>query len=464
MVKPEVDKLIHPMQVRRLVRVQYFDTKPEDVNSAIRNLMIGVYRWFSDLCDVAGRDPVVRRAYATRRNAISSRRVDVKPSTRDEEARATFIADTVRRMVEGIDSFEQLSNQMLDALGKGIAVAEINWVFRGGLWQPAFSMVRTRDLEWDVDGGVGIRPLNGPYVRVADHPGKFWVFIPSTQTGLPTDQGDFIAVLYFWLFKRWGYKFWLQGGERFGNPFVFARLPGVADVSVRQGMLQNLQELTADSVGVFDGEASIEVIDAKMPGSASVWSEMVAQFDRQIQIALVGSPDLFDAGKNGSLSAVETRNAVRLESSESEARQLWASFTRDVVDRFLEYNSDALGGWAHAPTVETVFESPSETANIIAALPQGLKITHNELRSAVGLAPMPEGGDEYVTITPAAPPALFSAQEEAAPLPLVQRPAKAMSTKATSTATSGATDYPTKLARELESLSATRSRLPRKPR
>jgi phage gp29-like protein len=413
--KPDTNRLVENMQVRRLVRTQYFDAKPQDVQKAVQQLMQGVYRWFSDLCDVAGRDPVVRRAYATRRNAISSRRVEVEASTQDEKARADVAAQAVREMLDNIDQLETLTGQMLDGLGKGIAVSEINWVYKRGYWMPEFSPVRTRDIEWDIDGGVGIRPLNGDYIRVADYPGKFWCFIPQTQTGLPTDQGDFISVLYWWLFKRWGYKFWLQGAERFGNPFVFARLPGVADVSVRNAMLQNLQDLTADSVGVFDGEATIDVIDAKMTGNANVWSEMVREFDRQIQIALVGSPDLFDAGQNGSYSAVATRNAIRLESSETEAKQLWASFQRDVVIPFLDYNSEALGGRLAAPTVKTVFESAIDVANALAGVDRGLELTKNEMRSMVGFGPMTtDDGDEYVARAVSVPEAAQGVEKPAA--------------------------------------------------
>lgn len=395
--KPDSKQLVEMMPVRRFVRMQYFDTKPQDVNRAVSQLMIGVYRYFSDLCDVACRDPVVRRAYAARRNAVASRPVEVAAGEREDKAVSDVTVEATRYLLDSFDDFESVKLRMLDGLGKGVAVAELDWRYKDGWWIPNPSLVLTRDLEWDVEGGIGIRPLNGPYIRVADHPNKFWSFIPSTQTGLVTDQGDFISVLYWWLFKKWGYKFWLQGAERFGNPFVFARLPGVADISVRKAMLQNLQDLTSDSVGVFDGEAMVDVIDAKMTGNANVWSEMVREFDRQIQIALVGSPDIFDAGENGSRSAVETRNDVRLESSEADAKQFWESFRRDVVRPFLMFNADKLGGEFAPPVIKTVFETHRDVQGMLAAISLGMPVTKNELRSAVGMGVVAtDDGDEAI--------------------------------------------------------------------
>jgi len=401
---PETGQIVFRRTIRQLVRQSFADAKPQDIAYAVNSLLQGIFRPWSDICDVVVRDPVVRRAYATRRNSIASRKTDIKPSPIDPRDIAMRAVDMTRDLIDRQQGFEFTLMRQLDGLGKSAAVHEIVWSRDRGLWLPSFEPVLTRDLEWDTMGGLGIRPLNGDYIRIADHPGKFWSFIPSTQPGLATDQGDFISVLYWWVFKKWGVKFWLQGAERFGNPFIYARMAENSPETARASMLNDLQNMSADSVGVVAGDGEVIISDAKAAGSSDVWTNLVNFCDKQIQIALVGSPDLFDAGKNGSYDAVETRDNIRLESSRAESRQLWSSFQRDVLGPFFAYNADLFGGVApSAPTIETVFDKTVRVEALPMAVSSGVAITQNEYRTALGLDQKDDPSGDEIVVAPAQP-------------------------------------------------------------
>jgi len=407
-LNPEIGTIVERRVLRQIVRTGFDDVRPQDITAAIKQLKQGIYRAWSDLCDVVQNDPVINRAYTMQRNAISGRGRTVKPSPIGEADVAKVGVDATVKMLDRVPDLESTLNDMLDALGRGAAVKEIVWVRDRGMWWPTFEPVMTRDLEWDPSGGLGIRTLTGQYLRIADHPGKFWSFIPRQRAGLATDQGSFQVVVFWWLFKKWCFKFWLIGAERFGNPMVVAKMAPGSSEETRESIIADLQALTADSVGAFTAESTIEVIEAKAAASSQVWKDLGAEVDRQMMIGLVGSPDLFEAGANGSRSAVGTRDAIRLETTEAESKALWGSFARDVLTPFLQYNADAFGGVVPpTPTIETVFEAAVDIYPTIAAANAGMKITQNELRAMTGLPPLPSPeGDEAIV-----PPAMLNAAQ-----------------------------------------------------
>lgn len=390
---PGVDQVISKRVLRQLVRKSFDGATPEMIGSAIRQLLMGVYRDWMDACAKMLRDPVVRRADGIRRSEVAGRPFAVKPakSARDNEL-AQAGADALREKMDDDPSLEDVALKMLSALGTGLSVAEIHWHYERGWWVPRFDVLRARDAEWMTDGGLGVRDADNTLHRLADHPGKFWVFVPNNVAGEATEQGDLLSVAYYWIFKTMGWKYWLIASERYGNPLALGRVPRGAVESTRQQLLDSLLQLTGDSVAVVDEGSQIEIIDPKASQSSSLWKDITTSLDEQITIGLCGAPDILKPGETGSYSAVRERSAKALRTSVSDARQLWTSYMRDVGTWFFRFNAAKFGGVAPPmPYIETQFDAEVDAAVLIQAIGAGLEVEQDELRQSIGLDA--RGGD-----------------------------------------------------------------------
>jgi len=181
---------------------------------------------------------------------------------------------------------------------------------------------------------------------------------------------------------------------------VLAQMAASSDSAQRQRILDDLQQLTADSVGVTSGTSDIKIIDPAGAGSTGVWKELRASLNEEIFLSLGVSPDLYLSGANGSRSATETRDGVRLEGSKLDATLMWGSITRDVVRWLAYYNLRRAD--IPLPVISTLFD---DTLPITPDAINVGAVRINEVRSSLGLpAWSVEDGGENIA-RPAPPPA-----------------------------------------------------------
>jgi hypothetical protein len=198
------------------------------------------------------------------------------------------------------------------------------------------------------------------------------------------------------------WTFWLIGAERFGNPLVLAQMAASSDSAQRQRILDDLQQLTADSVGVTSGTSDIKIIDPAGAGSTGVWKELRASLNEELFLSLGVSPDLYLSGANGSRSSTETRDGVRLENSKLDSTLMWGSITRDVVRWLAYYNLRRAD--IPLPVIETLFDDSLPITRD--AIDTG-SVRVNEIRASLGLPAwsVEDGGEEVAKIQlPPAPP------------------------------------------------------------
>lgn len=390
-VVPERERLAPPKSLYS-IRGRYAVT-PDRLNASLLYLDTGRFEMIADLIAQMHTDPVVKRAYEIRRGAVAGRKFtvsapeEVRPGLEDEAKR---LADITRKWLTNMDNLESFLMRVLDAIGPGISVHELIWNLEDGYWLPTPAAVMTREIMYERDWTVAVRNNEYLWVNCADHPGKFIIHNPYTVPTRPIDQGAFLSTVWYWLFKRGGMSFWMNGAERFGNPLVLARMATASDLNQRTQMLNELQQLTSDSVGVLTGASSVEVIDAKASGSTTVWSELLKKLDEQIFLSIGVSPDLLLTGPNGSRSSTETRDGVRLENSKMDARLMWATIIDQCVRYIAHYNR--FDPEVPMPIIGSVFD---DTVPIPDSLIKAGCATVNEVRSGMGLPlwTKEQGGD-----------------------------------------------------------------------
>jgi phage gp29-like protein len=401
---PELGRVIRPQSLSAISGRALQPVSPGRISTALRELDFGNYEYWSDMATQMRRDPVVRRAYSTRRSSVAGRRyaVEMPPDVAPEmRGAAQELVELTKEWLNSLEARETFLMRVLDGIGMGISVHELVWSRMSGAWMPQPVPVQTRNLRYAQDWTLEVRDFDYQWYNTVNFPAKFLTHVPWTDPGRPMDQGDFLACVFYWMFKRNVWTFWLIGAERFGNPLVLAQMAASSDSSQRQRILDDLQQLTADSVGVTSGTSNIEVISPAASGSTAVWKELRDALNQEIFVSLGVSPDLYLSGANGSRSSTETRDGVRLEGSKLDATLMWGSITRDVV-RWLAYSNLSRAD-IPMPVITTLFD---DTLPITADAINVGAVRINEVRASLGLPAwsVEDGGEDIAEAAqPAAP-------------------------------------------------------------
>lgn len=400
---PELGRVIRPQSLSAITGRALQPVSPGRISTALRELDFGNYEYWADMATQMRRDPVVRRAYATRRSSVAGRRyaVEMPPDVAPEmRGAASELVDLTKEWLNSLEARETFLMRVLDGIGMGISVHELVWSRMNGAWMPQPVPVQTRNLRYAQDWTLEVRDYDYQWFNTVNFPAKFLTHVPWTDPGRPMDQGDFLACVFYWMFKRNVWTFWLVGAERFGNPLVLAQMAASSDSSQRQRILDDLQQLTADSVGVTSGTSDIKIIDPAGAGSTGVWKELRASLNEEIFLSLGVSPDLYLSGANGSRSSTETRDGVRLEGSKLDATLMWGSITRDVVRWLAYYNLRRAD--IPLPVITTLFD---DTLPITRDAIDTGSVRVNEVRSSLGLPAwsVEDGGERVAEIAAAQP-------------------------------------------------------------
>lgn len=396
---------------------------PGRITSMLRRLDIGYFDDFADIVEQAHRDAVFRRGSYVRRAAVAARPYTVSPpdDVAPEMRRAADeLAGMTREMLANIPQLTARNMEVLEGIGHGIDVHECTYERKHGLILPTLtekSHVATRDLWVDRDWVWRARDkalqwhtIDGVTPCTAQHEDKsldgkphvdsFLIHRPSTQGGRPQFAGEYLAALWPWLFKLKGWTFWLSGAERFGNPLMIVQAAKDATPEQAQALLEDLQQATADSVGVLKGETTLTIHSPQATGSTTVFQALIDNADRQVLIAQGVPPDLVIASVNGSRSALDTRDGLRTEGSKYDDAAMWDSWVRGPVTWLRRYNMRRED--VPLPVIASQFDDalPVPVEVIAAGLAR-----KNEIRNGAGLPSMAddEGGDQFYVPAPAAP-------------------------------------------------------------
>jgi hypothetical protein len=156
---------------------------------------------------------------------------------------------------------------LLNAIPYGIAVCEIIWEKRNGIYAPAsFVPVPRQALSFPQDGEYMTpyltaenKPLNEPY--------KFLVHRNSTGDGSRWGTPALKSAYWPWKFKRLGFKFWIMAAEKVGVPSVLALFQSKTTEDARaraKALSEELRNLESGSSGAFGNVADIKVVDSEI--------------------------------------------------------------------------------------------------------------------------------------------------------------------------------------------------------
>lgn len=334
--------------------------------------------------DIEERDLHYAAVLGTRRRQVAQLAVHVEAASDAAEhiRHADLVRDWLKRDVLDAALFD-----LLDAVGKGMSIIEIEWESAPDLvapraltWRPLrwFELDRT-DYETPLLlDGIGRLPLA---------PHKFIVHRHPSKSGLTVRSGIARVASWAWMYKAFTQRDWAIFVQNYGMPVRVGRYhPGASDAD-KEVLWQAVANIAGDCAAIIPQGMEIEFVEAaraKQGAAGELYSERADWFDRQVSKLVLGQTATTDAIAGGHAVGKEHRE-VQGDLERSDAKLISATLTRQLVPLIISFN---FGPQARYPRL--VIGRPDETPidTVIAALeklgPLGLTVEASALRDRLG--------------------------------------------------------------------------------
>jgi phage gp29-like protein len=339
-------------------------------------------------------DPHYRSVLQTRKLAVAGIEPEVVAAGEDKLSQevATFVKEIVEAPI-----FADLIMDLLDGLGKGYSVVEIEWDTSGNQWRPQAYVWRdpsgflfdakTRTVMEKNEKGEGV-PLE---------PLRFCVHVPKLKSGLPVRGALARLAAWSFLFKNYTVKDWMRFIEVYGMPLRIGKYGANANEDDKRKLLSALRNMGTDAAAIVPQSAVIEFVQAAS-GTASqgpVFGQMADYLDKQVSKGVLGQTMTSDNGS--SKAQAEVHNEVRLDIRQSDARQVVMTLARDIIMPAVAVNFGMQKKW---PLVRLPVEEPEDMEawadNAGKMMDRGLAVSVRQVREKL-LLDEPVDADDTLT-------------------------------------------------------------------
>jgi phage gp29-like protein len=343
------------------------------------------------------KDPHLFSQLQTRKNAVTGLDYEIIPFS-DEEVDKD-IAEFVKQEIESLENFEDVLMDLLDAIGKGIAMSEIIWTYDEG--KVTIDDIRWRHQKrffWDENDTLKVITKDFPAgIEIPEN--KFIIHRYKARSGHPSRAGVLRVVAWMYLFKNYDLKDWVSFCEVFGMPLRLGKYNPSASEEDKAALIRALVQIGTDAAGIIPDGTEIEFKESSKTTSINVYESLARFCDEQISKAVLGQTLTSDSG-SGSYAQSKTHNEVRHDLTVADCKALAATLRRDLIRPLVLFN---FGEDKRIPYIRFDAEEAGdmkETADIYEKLicQIGLKIPTAHLYKKFSI-PKPEDGEEV-----AAPP------------------------------------------------------------
>lgn len=275
-----------------------------------------------------------------RREAVLSKQTQVLPAS--ESSRDQAIAEFLEEQIAGIPEWRAKLSEMLDAIGKGVSIAELMYDLDGG-------RVVLRDIRFRYQGHFAFGDLAEPEIgplRLAYGGANELLpenkFLVCTFGGRRGNRwGRPLGRRCFWpsWFLRMGIRFWLKFVEK-GTGTVMSKYPQGAEDDV-QALALSAAVAAQDTTAVAIPETFVlEMLDGARQGGTGTYETLVRRCESAIAKIVLGQT-LTSAGSDqgsGSRALGDVHADVRQEKIEADAFWLERCITQEIFRPLVELN------------------------------------------------------------------------------------------------------------------------------
>ncbi|MDL2288281.1 DUF935 domain-containing protein [Oscillospiraceae bacterium OttesenSCG-928-F05] len=337
------------------------------------------------------KDPHLFSQLQTRKNAVTGLDFEVIPFSDDD--RDKRIAEFIKTELSSLESIEDVMLDLLDAIGKGIAVSEIIWEVQSGRTSvKAINPVYQKRFFWDAEDHFKVYTKNFPSgLTVPEN--KFIVHRYKARSGHPARAGVLRVVAWMYLFKNYTLKDWVSFCEVFGMPLRLGKYAQGASPEDKEALMRALVQIGTDAAGIIPDGTEIEFKESAKTTSADVYERLARYCDEQISKAVLGQTLTSDAG-GGSYAQSKTHNEVRHDLTIADCKALAATLKRDLIRPLALFN---FGEEHRLPSIRFDCEEAGdlkESAEILSILIEkmGLPVPQGYIYKKFSI-PKPERGE-----------------------------------------------------------------------
>jgi len=366
--------------------------------------VIAQYELFEDMEE---RDGHILSEMSKRRRAVSGLPWDVVPPP-NASAQEKKAADDLKAMLDEIDDIEGALFDTTDAIGKGFACQEIEWMRDGNRWLP--NTITHRPQSW-------FRLFRGyqQEVRLRDNspdgePLRPFGWITHThraRSGYLERASLFRALVWPYLFKNYSVGDLAEFLEIYGIPLRIGKYPPGASDREKTTLLRALVSVGHNAAGIIPDGMTLDFHDTA-DGDAAAFQLMMDWCERTQSKVILGATLTSQADRGSNTNALgNVHNEVRKELRDSDAKQVAATWTRDLIYPLAALNGLAPNGFRRAPRMKIDIAESKDIGTYATSLPAlvklGMKIPRSWAHEELGI-PEAEGEDDLLS-EPAPPPA-----------------------------------------------------------
>lgn len=343
--------------------------------------------------DEMQRDAQVRACLNTKKFAVLSKGWDLRPATNSPQD--TEIAEFVRFCLEDMrGSIADTLFQVLDALGKGFSILEINWkIIPDGPYSGMVGLdsIKSKDpaaFGFDIDEFLNIRSLVRESAELPAEKFIIYTYMPAYE--LPHGQSDLRAAYKHWYSKEIILKFWNLYLEKFGMPTAKGSYRRGMPKDQQDDLLRVLDRIQQETALVIPEDVKVELLEAQRGGEAG-YHEAVEFHNKQIAKAILGQTLTTDEGSRfGSFGMAKVHFDILGFYLQKLKRDLEETVMREQVIRRLVNFNFAEGGCPQFVLGLHEEKDLREIGDLIVRLVEGRVIAPDEewIREHLGL---PEG-------------------------------------------------------------------------
>ncbi|RPJ07930.1 MAG: DUF935 family protein [Deltaproteobacteria bacterium] len=225
---------------------------------------------------------------------------------------AKFLDDVVRNL-----DIESIVSQVLEAPFSGFSVSEVIWKLIGGKWAPV--CIDQKPNRWFVfDKENRLRYLTRGNMDEGELLPEYKFLLARNFPTYDNPYGVRTLTRCFWpvTFKKGGFKYWSIFMERFGIPWLIAKVPPATPKEKRDEILSMLAAMVQSAVAVINDNESIDSLVAgsksssSQSGSIAVFQGMVNAANGEISKAILTQTLTTEIGDKGAYAASQSHLSV----------------------------------------------------------------------------------------------------------------------------------------------------------
>jgi phage gp29-like protein len=299
---------------------------------------------------------------STRKRALVGLELYVEPA--GDDAVSQRAAELVEQALAPIK--ENLFD-ILDAIGKGFSVHEIDWETSVKQWmpvglsylQPYWLQIRREEPET-----LYLRSDSNIYGE-ALAPYKFITHKVKAKSGVLIRGGLARMACWAFLFSNYAIKDWVTFAEAYGQPLRVGKYDVSATPQDIETLLMALRSLGTDAAAAIPKNMEIDFVDAgNKTASVDIYARLTEYFDKQTSKIVLGqtlSTNTGGADGGGAYALGKVHNEVREDILDADVQQLEATLSRDYVKPIVDLN---MGVQSAYPSVKLRINKAEDLATL----------------------------------------------------------------------------------------------------